>query len=248
MRRWPLQYIAVRGGDRGDATNAPSQATSIRGPQHSVDEIVTGQAAVRRRRYAIAAAAAVVALVVAGSFAVFRTSLFLSPGDEPSTPPLQSTSAAALGLDVLSGGVIHRPDGSEVALALPDGVTAYGAESVAGGWLVATSPRDELWFASGGASARLIGKLTGGHAVSADGRVLVMVNDVFSMTADFPEVIAYELPFLAVLDRRVVDIEGLGTEAGTTVVGVSGERVLLRQLKFIQACRAPPFGTGALAH
>jgi hypothetical protein len=78
----------------------------------------------------------------------------------------------------LSGNVIQRPDGSKVTLALPDGTTAFQAWTVPGGWLLNKSgrARNGLWFAPASGPPRPIGSPSGGHALSADGRVLVVVN------------------------------------------------------------------------
>ena len=145
----------------------------------SGEEFSAVRTAARRRRVGIIATAVAVVGLVAGWFAIQRWSPVQASADQPSSTPLRSTSPAALGLDVLADGVIHRPDGSRVGLALPEGVTAYGARSVPGGWVLATSPRDELWFAPGGAPPRLIGRLSGGYALSAEGDVLVMAHNLF---------------------------------------------------------------------
>lgn len=147
--------------------------------------------------------------------------------------PLPPTSAAALGLDVLVSGVVYRPDGTRVGLRLPDGVTAYEARAVPAGWVVVTSPRDEVWFATAGAPARLVGRPSfGGPTVSADGRVVVFVRNDPLPDSEPTFLVGYALPSLAEVGRRAVDLEGVDAPAGTEVLGVFGEQVLVRQLKF----------------
>jgi len=69
--------------------------------------------------------------------------------------------------------------------------------------------------------------------MSADGRTLVTVESAPSGANEPAVAVAYDLPSLTVLGRRRVDIDGLGAAAGTVVVGVSGDRVLLRQIKYL---------------
>jgi hypothetical protein len=147
--------------------------------------------------------------------------------------PLPPTSAAALGLDVLVSGVIYRPDGTRVELRLPDGVSAYEAWAVPAGWVVVASPGNEVWFATAGAPARLVGTPSHhGPVVSADGRVVVFARNDPLPVSEPTVLVGYALPSLAEVGRRAVDLEGVDAAAGTEVLGVFGEQVLVRQLKF----------------
>jgi len=193
--------------------------TLVEGPRFSADDIVAaGRSAVVRRRTVAAASVAagvVVLLVVAGLATAAKPRPDVLP---PADPP--AISAGDIGLDVLSGNVIQRPDGSRVSLALPAGVTAGGATRVPGGWVVEAGSDDEssLWFAVETGRATRIGRLFGNYQVSADGRLLVASGT----TADPATVIAYELPSLRELARTSFD-----SGMGPVVAGISGDRVLL---------------------
>lgn len=219
------------------------------GPGFSAEDIVhAGHAALRRRRVVRIACAAVgvVAVLVVGSAVAAAggqgrrlpagpPTLTQTPAPSTSAPSTSapSTSApaglstAALGLDVLAGNVILRPDGQRVTLALPVGLTTDAATRVPAGWVLAThdaaSAGDSttLWFApDAGPVQRIVGPADS-YQVSADGRVLVAAGGLL-LGGTSPAVTAFDLPSLRMLGQTSFD-----SGFGPLVAGISGDRVVL---------------------
>jgi len=202
------------------------------GPRFSADEIVQAARTVAgRRRVAglVGLMAAVLALVLAAALLNLNGRAAPSP---PSSTPTPSTSAstpvstpsptpgvpvAALGLDVLTDGVITRPDGSRVTLPVTPGLTPVDAMRVSGGWIVSFQGNQgsQLWLVPAAGAAHPIGDAFGSFAASADGTILVL--------GSASTLRAYELPSLRALGTANIDI-GMGP----VVVGIAGNRVLVR--------------------
>ncbi|BFU46314.1 hypothetical protein [Krasilnikovia sp. MM14-A1004] len=210
------------------------------GPRFGAADVVrAGNQRIRRRRRALAAgaAAAVVAAVLTGSLVTRPTALPPSrpasnqpapnqpapnqpaPNQPEPNRPAPLESAAGARLDLLAGNTVYRADGTTVALGLGGGRAAKEAVRVHWGWIVTAEPAPdairEVWFVPDHGTARSVGKVFGGLAVSPDNRVLVVAHDS-------TRVAAYELPSLREIGRRTFE-EGMGP----VVLGATDDVALL---------------------
>ena len=210
------------------------------GPRFSADEIVLAARSVAGRRRItglVGVAAAVLALILVTAMLTTNGRAAPSPPGNtpsPSTPPpsvaptVAPTAAptvaptglpvASVGLDVLADGVITRSDGRQVPVPVTPGLTPVDAIAVSGGWVVSLQGnRDsELWFVPAAGTAKRI--VFSDYAASADGAIVVAGSSAWPTTLT-----AYELPSLRPLATTAIDI-GMGP----LVVGISGDRVLLK--------------------
>ncbi|GLW31783.1 hypothetical protein [Actinoplanes regularis] len=183
------------------------------GPRFRAADIVRSGHRARRRRQAVAGSAI---MAVIGAVALTAVQL---AGPAPNTPDDLAPPMVADGADLLRDNVIHRADGSRVALGLQAGLTASDPVRVSSGWVVRADKEgaaSTTWFVPDHGAPSPVGKGMGESGVSPDGSVLVVGQD-----NDY--VAAYELPSLRLLGRHA-----FGEGMGALVLGVTHDVAVLR--------------------